>query len=173
MTVTLWSRLMLRCTMIRRPFRRHHRKTAIRAALILFPITIVALVAGPWWATTVFFSVVLVVIFKISFDAYYYQLRCGTSLRRDLGFELSSKYGDAAMEKTIVFARVDPAGVLARAGIAEGDALLDDFSLTEFYKTLEHARGQEPVSFTVASWNADGGSLSTEMRQISISVPTK
>ena len=72
----------------------------------------------------------------------YTKVTLSRTIHRDLGFELAYVQ-DAAMPGRSV-KRVDyvaPDGIFAKAGFVEGDVIVDDLWLGQFYRWLHRSRG--------------------------------
>ncbi len=103
-------------------------------------VIIIGLTAIPLALVSIGFSV------WIPAEACYWQLHRGMPLEEDLGFTHGSPYvwiGDSEWgTEVMTLEKVSPSGVLAKAGIKEGDIPLDDLSITEFYRMLVRSRGK-------------------------------
>jgi hypothetical protein len=76
-------------------------------------------------------------------EAELYQERLGQPLERELGFQHGSPYIRFGSTRREVFTlHPAPDGVLARAGVRDGDIPID-FSITGFYKHLYRSRGSQ------------------------------
>lgn len=80
----------------------------------------------------------------ISVEAWYYQLRLGEGLRRDLGFEHASPHIRCGRRwvEVVTIASLVPDGVFAQAGFRAGD-IIKGPSISGLYKLLHRSRGGE------------------------------
>src|SRR6266404_3824286 len=79
----------------------------------------------------------------VAHDADLYQERLGQPLERELGFRHGSPYIHFGSTSREVFTlHPTPDGVLARAGVRDGDIPID-FGITGFYKHLHRSRGSQ------------------------------
>ena len=105
-------------------------------------------------------------------DTYHYQVQVGGPLRQELGFSHSSPYVKCGGLTREVFT-LHPAtnGLLYQAGVRDGDIVLN-FSITDFYRQLEQARGGTTVLQVVEG--GDGPTLNERAtRIITIAVPDR
>lgn len=89
------------------------------------------------------FGVFCVVVAYIAIDSYYYQVRLGPSLKRDLGFCEGAAYlqVNRSLHSAVAITQVDEDGVFSRAGFRAGD-VLPDLSHTALFKLLHRHRGR-------------------------------
>lgn len=88
----------------------------------------------------------------------YTKATLSRELHRDLGFELAYVRDDAFPGQSVKrFDYVAPEGVFATAGFLEGDIIVDDLWLGQFYRMLHRSRGT-PVTINVVRRN-DGPPL--------------
>jgi hypothetical protein len=115
-------------------------------------------------------ALVAVAVF-VTAQAWYYQLHVGRALDTDLGFTHGSPYVRCGESEREVFTihSVQPDGVFAQAGFTNGDIVVG-MSITQFYRTLHHRRGEE-VTVSVVD-GGDGPALSERrVRQLRFRVP--
>ena len=115
-------------------------------------------------------ALVAVAVFTTA-QAWYYQSHVGRALGTELGFTHGSPYVRCGQSEREVFTihSVEPAGVFAQAGFTDGDIVVG-MSITQFYRTLHHRRGEE-VTVSVVD-GGDGPALSERrVRQLRFTVP--
>src|SRR6266480_5865553 len=79
----------------------------------------------------------------VAHEAELYQEQLGQPLERELGFQHGSPYIHFGSTSREVFTlHPTPDGVLARAGVRDGDIPID-FGITGFYKHLHRSRGSQ------------------------------
>lgn len=99
------------------------------------------------------------------------------ALQEDLGFVHGSPYitvkGHLFSQEIMTFEQVRPDGLLARAGIREGDIIADQsLWYVGFYRMLEAGRGKEVVISAVPG--GDGAALKDRpVRKVSVFVPAR
>jgi hypothetical protein len=95
------------------------------------------------------------------------------ALKRDLGFDYRSPYFriGGRLREVMTLEGIVPDGVLARAGIREGDIPLDESSIIGLFRMLESARGSN-VAISVVP-GGDGPPLEQRpKRKVEFFVPS-
>ena len=128
-------------------------------------LKILAVIVGSLFVTFVGFGL------YTGYQAHYYQSTLGSQLERELGFTHGSPYlrlGDDSRE--VFTLHPTPGGVLADAGIRDGDIVLGH-TITNFYRLLHERRGS---SVTVRV--TDGGNgppiAQRPIRSVTFSIPS-
>lgn len=99
----------------------------------------------------------IILLVRIQAEAFYWGVYRGLPLEKDLGFSHGSPYvkiGDSRWgTEVMTLEDIKPGGVFDQAGVKEGDILLDDLSITEFFRMLERSRGKTVTIKVVPSGN--------------------
>jgi hypothetical protein len=142
----------------------------IAAVLWLFATSAACLLQA-WASFAVLLGLLLVVSLWTAVAGFHYQGKIADRLRRDLGFR-HGKRCVGWFGSVLTFDSVMVGGLFEQAEFRKGDVIVDDASITEFYKLLEEARGGEPVTITVSSCNDQRSSKNRIRRRLMVRVPT-
>ena len=151
-------------------------RTAWRIGILAWLVTSSAsCLLQAWIVLAVLLGMVVLLCVWIGAEARHYQSKLGGLLRRDLGFAHGSPYlrNTRGMVEVLTIESVAPGGLFDQAGFQKDDIVVDDVSISEFYKLLERARGGEPVAITVVSWSDKQPLKDRPRRQIVVRVPSQ